>query len=99
MIAKKREMLLCSGLRAKVGTRSLSHRTTGPEPKMPVNVAGGRRKPDASRTGTGTAGTAAVALRARVLQLRQALVLAMVPALPAPPALVVGLAGAAAAAA
>ena len=95
-------MLLCSGLRAKVGTRrrSLSHRTTGPEPKMPVNVAGGRRKPDASRTGTGTAGTAAVALRARVLQLRQALVLAMVqPALPAPPALVVGLAGAAAAAA
>ena len=65
---------------------------------MPVNVAGGRRWLDASRTGTGTAGTAAVALRARVMELRQALVLAMVqPALPAPPALVVGLAGAAAA--
>ena len=97
MIAKLREMLLCSGLRA---SGHPAFRTTGPEPKMPVNVAGGRRKPDASRTGTGTAGTAAVALRARVLQLRQALVLAMVqPALPAPPALVVGLAGAAAAAA
>ena len=65
---------------------------------MPVNVAGGRRWLDASRTGTGTAGTAALALRAWVMELRQALVLAMVqPALPAPPALVVGLAGAAAA--
>ena len=52
---------------------------------MPVNVAGGRRWLDASRTGTGTAGTAALALRARVMELRQALVLAMVqPALPAP---------------
>ena len=66
---------------------------------MPVNVAGGRSWPEqASCMGTGTAGTAAVALQARVLQLRQALVLAMVqPALPAPPALAVGLAGAAAA--
>ena len=50
----------------------------GPRAKMPVNVAGGRSWPEASRMGTGTAGTAAVALRARVLQLRQALVLAMV---------------------